>query len=94
MQLRQGDVFLRKIDKIPENAKEKDNILAQGETTGHKHKIINGKVFSANNQQYVLAEQKTELAHEEHGEIEIPEGSYEVKIQREYNPIENRQVMD
>jgi hypothetical protein len=94
MKIRQGDVFLKSINKLPENAQPKDNILARGEATGHKHQIVNGKVFSANNQQYVMAEQKTKLVHEEHNELDIPEGVYEVRIQREYNPRENRQVMD
>ena len=92
--IRQGDVLLMKIDKLPETSVEKDNVLARGEATGHSHKIMNGKVLQLNSQQYVVVEKEAILEHEEHDNIEIPQGIYEVRIQREYNPIENRQVMD
>jgi len=93
---RQGDVVLMKINELPKGLKEKDNVLALGEATGHSHKLIDGKTFiGENNQQYVLLEQETELIHDEHAQQTIPKGVYQVNIKREVNLLnEVRQVMD
>lgn len=94
--LRQGDVLLKPIDSIPSGATEtEERILARGETTGHSHKLTGkAKVYNNNGQLLVLAEQGVKLVHEEHKQIEIPQGTYEVVRQREYNPIAERQVSD
>lgn len=95
MQVRQGDVFLIKIEKLPTKLQKKDNILALGEVTGHKHSVQGSvQVFKnpTTNVQYVEGEGV--LTHDEHGKIAIPKGTYEVRIQREYSPQETRQVMD
>lgn len=92
--LRQGDVLLKEIKKIPKNAVEKDNVLAYGEVTGHSHRI-NAKVFQSNGQQYVVCEKPCKLIHEEHAKLEVPEGKYQVVIQREFDILKGiRQVMD
>lgn len=70
MQFRQGDVFLNKVDNLPELDQQQYNsvegptlknqiILAHGEATGHKHaiKIKNGNVVllkSANDSRFFL----------------------------------------
>ncbi len=37
---RQGDLLIRKIKKLPEQAKKRQGkILAEGEATGHKHEL-------------------------------------------------------
>ncbi|WGV25513.1 hypothetical protein [Halotia branconii] len=71
--------------------------MAEGEVTGHKHRISKGKaelskqdgtlylrVFSAN----------ALLVHEEHQAISISQGHWMVKIQREYEPEGWRYVAD
>ncbi len=100
---RHGDVLLFKIDKLPKKAKQKkkDNlVLAEGEVTGHAHRILSGAVL------YSLLNEDTEerflevtaktapLTHEEHAKIEVPEGCYKVLIQREYEPDGWREVYD
>ena len=94
---RQGDVMLVRISQLPDSGlKEKDNILARGEVTGHHHELV-GDVKTYTNssgQQMVQVKKKAKLTHQEHGQIQIPKGSYEVRIQREYSPQANRQVMD
>ena len=89
---RQGDVLLIRTEKLPEGLKAKDNILAYGEVTGHHHKLMGGaRVYlTTNGQQVVQVVKPTQLVHEEHGQIEIPEGIYEVRIQREYSPTEKQ----
>ena len=91
---RQGDVLLVKVAAIPEGAKQKDNVLALGEATGHHHTLEGGDVMVKDGIQYVVARQRTRLVHQEHGQIEIPKGKYKVALQHEYSPTENRRVMD
>lgn len=98
---RQGEVFLLKIDKLPDNLTLKDNILARGEATGHTHRIVgNAKTFTDNKQQYLQVMAECELQHEEHQTITVPQGIYKVSIQREYDVLrdvlrdEARQVTD
>ncbi len=83
-----------RIEKLPEGAKKKDNVVAYGEVTGHKHQIADGEVLIKDGTQYVIARQKTKVVHEEHKEIPLPKGVYQVRNQREYSPLENRRVMD
>lgn len=96
-QVIQGDVFLQEIKEIPVDAKKSsDLVLAEGEVTGHKH-ILRGQtvqVFRDGEKAFVNAGEGTVLVHDEHKEIELPKGKYEVQIQREYSPTENRKVMD
>jgi hypothetical protein len=105
---RQGDVKIKMISALPEGEKKdaKDNniaILAYGEVTGHKHQVINGEVnfftigdstnmFSPKYLE-VLSETAT-VVHEEHTEIPLVKGLYEISIQREYFPDEIRNVAD
>jgi len=94
MKLRQGDVLLVKCEKV--KGIKKDNVLAIGEVTGHKH-VITGQatVLIHEGQQFLDVKGKTELVHEEHDTLEIPEGFYAVKLQREYDVVQGvRQVMD
>ena len=97
MQLfRQGDVLLRQISGLPSGVeKVNDSVLARGEATGHSHRIEGGRVFrTGNGQLLVQVEKEAELVHEEHRQITIPQGTYEVVRQIEYNPIAERQVSD
>ncbi|MBV6624786.1 MAG: hypothetical protein KI793_17920 [Rivularia sp. (in: Bacteria)] len=101
--IRQGDVILLPV-KPTEGKKPDDRhevlhhlVLAEGEVTGHKHRISDGiaqlytedsslhlRVFSGN----------ALLVHEEHGCINVPQGDWMVRIQREYEPEGWRYVAD
>jgi hypothetical protein len=100
---RQGDVMLRGIAKIPKQAaqQKKDGpiVLALGESTGHKHQILdnldNVDVYIAESgEMYLRVKGETALRHEEHGAIMIPPGNYERIVQREYSPAGLRNVAD
>jgi hypothetical protein len=97
-QIRQGDVLLTPIDKLPENLKEKDNILAYGEVTGHKHQLVGTQVqvFADDRRnQFAEVKEKSILRHEEHGWVDVVEGIKSVRIQREEDIIEGiKQVLD
>ena|ERR1700682_3006683 len=89
---RQGDVFLIALDKMPEGAiKEEskgDLILAYGEVTGHKHAIKSGyaEMYQWKGNTLIEVEKEnTVLVHEEHAPIPLPQGIYEVRIQRQYS---------
>lgn len=96
---RQGDVFVVAVSALPTDAREERRpILAEGEITGHAHRIQDpsaARVFAHGSNLYleVLAESAT-VVHEEHGPITLPRGGYEIRIQREYHPQEIRRVVD
>lgn len=89
---RQGDVLLMKIKELPKNAKVKsDNVILEGEVSGHAHVIEAGVGLMLNENLYVNAGAETKLVHDEHGPIEIPEGNYKVVRQREFVPPNREQ---
>jgi hypothetical protein len=96
---RQGDVFIERVAKIPARAEARPHcVLAEGEVTGHSHRIRESgvaRMFAHTSSLYleVTAEQAT-IAHEEHGPITLPRGTYRVWQQREYTPQAIRTVRD
>ncbi|NEO37858.1 MAG: hypothetical protein F6J90_16600 [Moorea sp. SIOASIH] len=94
--IRQGDVILLPVEQI--NGQQLPHLtLAEGEVTGHSHRISDGvaQLYEKNGILYlqVLSETAT-LTHEEHQRIELPQGSWMVRIQREYEPQGWRYVAD
>jgi len=94
---RHGDVDLIPLNSLPENLKKvefkKDFVLAEGETTGHKHKLLCEPdmvdVYLDENGRYVLnVKQPTEITHEEHGVRTINPGFYIQDIEEEYDVFE------
>jgi len=101
---RQGDVLIERITKTPRKTQpvKRDAgriVLAYGEVTGHAHAIASraaeltetelGERFLR-----VLAEGGVALRHEEHATIQIPQGDYRIRQQREYSPEAIRNVAD
>ena len=105
-QMRQGDVFVERIDGIPGDATPHKReggrwIAAHGEVTGHAHAIADRKglkMFTrgeGNDEVLYLANPTdTEMTHEEHATMPIPAGTHRVRRQREYAPDKNRFVAD
>jgi len=87
---RHGDVVITKIISRPKEVKKlKHLILARGEVTGHAHRITKGeaRLYEKDNILYLNVSSDTAaLTHEEHAQIDIPAGDYEIRIQREYGP--------
>ena len=94
--IRQGDVILLPV-KQAEGQKLPHLTLAEGEVTGHKHRISEGtaELYKKTGTLYlkVLSETAT-LSHEDHQALAIPQGSWMVQIQREYEPKGWRLVKD
>lgn len=77
--------------------KLKEPILAEGEATGHYHRLVGDvDVYQEDDCRSFDLEVETPLRHEEHKEIVLPPNAYESGIVLEYDPAaeEARQVRD
>jgi hypothetical protein len=100
---RQGDVLIRRITTVPADTtaipREGGRIvLAHGEVTGHAHAIAESTAsFVVHNEtlrRYLKVDKAVCLDHEEHDPIRLPRGNYEITIQKEYRPMDVRNVAD
>lgn len=88
--IRQGDVILIPTEDL-NGIKLPHLILAEGEVTGHKHQIVNGQatLYETRGTLFLkVISQTATLSHEEHKAIQIPQGDWMIRIQREYDPEE------
>ena len=98
--IRQGDVILIPVQhaaSLQDGQKLSHLTLAEGEVTGHKHRISEGQaeLSEKDGTLYLSVLSKGALlTHEEHKAISIPQGSWMVRIQREYEPEGWRYVTD
>ena len=95
--LRQGDVLIIPSETTATGTKLPHLTLAEGEVTGHRHRISNGEaeLFERDGVLYLKVLSPTAiLTHEEHAEVTIPQGNWEIRIQREYTPEGWRYVAD
>jgi hypothetical protein len=87
--IRQGDVLVIPSKTSISGDKLPHLTLAAGEVTGHRHQISSGEaeLFERDGILYlkVLSPTAT-LTHEEHAGVTIPQGDWEIRIQREYAP--------
>ena len=93
---RHGDVILQKVGAV-KGKKLQHHTLAEGEVTGHSHRITEGDatLYEENGTLYLHVESETAaLTHEEHARIDLPKGDYQITIQREYEPSGWRNVAD
>ena len=97
----QGDVFVYlhegKIEKDME--KLKHQTLAEGEVTGHAHRVTVGDAVLYRNAEKLVIDVLSDIAvvtHEEHGPLALPKGTHKVKIVQEYDHFaeEAKQVAD
>lgn len=88
---RHGDVLIGKVRKVPEDARRLKHLtLAEGEVTGHSHRILqrdSAELYRYSGELFlkVIATPST-VVHQEHGPIELSKGVYRVWRQREYTP--------
>lgn len=94
---RHGDLLIRKVDNIPPTAQKlAHRVLAEGEATGHSHRLSAGVVLETTDKKsrYVRLARPAVVTHEEHAKIDLPAGNYEVVYQREYTPAAIVRVQD
>ena len=92
--IRQGDVILSPVDSatdmtIQEGEKLSHLTLAEGEVTGHSHRISQGEaeLRDRDGTLYLsITSDSATLTHEEHKPIQVPQGNWIVRIQRQYEP--------
>ena len=100
-----GDVILIETDNFPTNLKpvsrnpKYDNayILAEGEVTGHAHRINDEvELYEHNGTLYMRNLKDVTITHEEHKPSVIPAGNWEIRITKEYDFLseEARKVAD
>lgn len=104
MKLQQGDVILNKTTQSIKAGKKLNHlILAEGEATGHNHQIVSGVAqliaLQGNDEGKMILNvisDYAKLKHQEHKEIDVPKGKWEIGIVREYDHFdeEARQVTD
>jgi len=96
--IRNGDVILTKVSEIKgKQVMKQEEILAEGEVTGHFHRLQSKQmlVSEQDGQRFVELKEDGKLTHQEHDTLIIPSGKYQVLIQREVDLLgEVRQVMD
>lgn len=86
----QGDVLLKQIESIPSGAVKIATdklVLAEGETTGHAHRLVQtgAEMFQLENRMFIKLIEPATLKHEEHKEITLASGVWEVGRVREFD---------
>lgn len=92
--IRQGDVILIPVDSAAEVPTQEDQklphlTLAEGEVTGHSHRISQGEAELRGREgtlYLTITSDSATLTHEEHKPIQVPQGNWIVRIQRQYEP--------
>lgn len=77
--------------------RRKDCVVAEGEVTGHAHRLSSEKsVVFGDGPDRVIETDGDTLTHEEHDVIELPPGKYNTGIVQEWNHFEEeaRRVED
>jgi hypothetical protein len=97
---RHGDILIKQIEILPNNLKKvqetKSFVIAEGETTGHKHLLqvldrtaTDFCVYQNEQGNYILdMKSDGKLTHEEHKEITIKKGIYFVGHEQEFSPFD------
>jgi hypothetical protein len=96
---RHGDLLVSSVDELPPDVKALHHlVLAEGELTGHSHRVAERDAAvlyqSASGLFLHVTDDVATLIHQEHGPIQLSTGYYHVWRQREYSPREFRFVRD
>jgi hypothetical protein len=102
----QGDILIERVDDVPEAgrvascANQGWVILAEGEATGHRHRLFGTVAMYRDNalardvpsDLYVghvrVSSPMARLEHEEHAAITLPRGIYRIRRQRHLEPTD------
>ena len=98
MLYQQGDVLFKSVEQSRgKPCKKHPVVVAEGEATGHSHKILDDvRALVDGETMFIESDKPFTVVHEEHGAITIPAGIYEVDRVKEYDHFaeEARRVMD
>jgi hypothetical protein len=89
MLIQQGDVLIMKVKEIPADAVPKPGpvVLAEGETTGHAHRIESDKaqLYTMGNILFLNVLAPVVVKHEEHKPVTVEPGQYRIGRVQEYD---------
>jgi glutamine cyclotransferase len=94
MTAQQGDVLLKRVTTLPKGTRvpikknsRGEMVLADGETTGHYHGILEEKseLFTLDGKVFMDLKEPATLTHQEHGHIKLEKGIWEVGRVNEYD---------
>lgn len=100
---RHGDVLIKEVTEIPKDSKvtkkDKAVTIALGEATGHHHTLYGGipmSLLEYNERRFLDIQEEVSLKHQEHYELKISRGKYEITIEQEYDYFEEsmKKVID
>lgn len=97
---RHGDVLILDAQPLPTKARRRmSNVVAEGEATGHAHRLVAGEVWEEAGNVFLVAKDGAALTHEEHARLSLAptpaKTAYPAIIQREYDDEKEwRQVAD
>lgn len=103
---RQGDLLFMEVnvsaEKIEQmNLANRDGkgriVLAEGETTGHAHAVLEApvKMHWFGQSRYLTSPEPFTVVHEEHAPVNLPGGKViQVIRQTEFDPLEMRTILD
>lgn len=98
---RHGDLFFKQVQEAKGEEIRHDGsfVLAEGETTGHKHVLTAERMVirkSSDGRFYLCLGSIGTITHEEHKSITLPAGIYEMGNEREKDwfSLSVRQVID
>jgi hypothetical protein len=101
-QIQQGDVILSRLTKLPEGEvkliSKRRCVLAEGEVSGHHHVVQDdeAELIQIGETMLLKLGKSAALTHQEHKEIQLSAGIWEIGIVREYDYFKHmeRRVMD
>lgn len=89
MIVRQGDVILRRTRRRHPKAEAVEHVLAVGEESGHWHAVV-GRLAQVGDRRFVTLDKPAQLRVEgqpdRHTPVDLPAGTWEVLVEREYVP--------
>jgi hypothetical protein len=95
---RQGDIYITQTTAVPAGASLLPHcVLAEGEMTGHSHRVADpgtARLYAHQSVLYLDVFAEAAVVHDEHGTIPLARGVYRVWRQREYSPEAIRVVRD
>lgn len=92
--LRQGDIVLEKVDKLPKNARFTGRELRMTGETGRDH-VVTALTFQTPLQTFVeVGKGGAVMVHPQHPDLAITPGVHQVRRVRTYNPARPVDVVD
>lgn len=94
---RHGDVVIVRDDAVKGDGKDMRGVLADGEVTGHAHRVSRAHVQGVVNslvQRAITVKKVDKVDHEEHVASPLPKGTFRSGVQAQWTPEGLKPVVD